>query len=98
MKHLAPSLWVPIIASLQPPVTGKGGLGHHAWHGLVVEVVVSARSTDSLSFQRSPGVSQPAALAEVETEGEQLKDELHHYHLPNFHKVTVMSQVILPLL
>ena len=97
MKNLAPCLWIPIITSLQPPVTRKGGLWHHAWHGIIVEVVVSARSAGSLSFQRFPGVPQPAALAQVETEGEQLEDDLPHYHLPNFHEVTVMFQVI-PLL
>ena len=83
MENLAACLWVPIITSLQSPVTRKGGLRHHAWISLVVEVVAPARSTDSLSFQSFSGVSHLAALVEVEPEDDHLDDDLHQDHLAN---------------
>ena len=83
MENLAACLWVPIITSLHPPVTRKGGLQHHAWISLVVEVVAPACSTDSLSFQSFSGVSHLAALVEVEPEDEHLDDDLHQHHLAN---------------
>ena len=73
VENLTACLWVAVVTTLHPPVTRKEGL---------VEVVAPALSSASfcrLSFQLFPRVAEPATLAEVEPEGEQLEDLLHNH-------------------
>ena len=91
MKHLAPSLWVPIVPTIPQSITWKRCLWDDsivrvvlpwcAGNVLVVQVVAPGRSSSAavwqLSPQEFPGVSQFAALAELKPKDKHLGDQHH---------------------